>query len=99
MARTPWVDFLARTPETRSCTSICLSIVAPSFTALDLPERTAHVKKFVALLTEEGVAHDIGGYRDAPPGLRVWGGATVENDDLKALLPWLDWAWQELRLS
>ena len=99
VARTPWVDFLARTRETRSCTSICLSIVAPAFTAMDASERTAHVKKLVALLADEGVAYDIGGYRDAPPGLRVWGGATVEASDLAAMLPWLEWAWQELGLS
>ena len=99
VARTPWVDFLARTEATRSCTSICLAIVAPAFTALDAADRTSAVKKIVALLADEGVAYDIGGYRDAPPGLRVWGGATVETSDMEAMLPWLDWAWERLGLD
>lgn len=96
VARTPWVDFLARTQETRSCTSICLAIVAPAFTALDTPDQSALTKRIVTLLAEEDVAYDIGGYRDAPPGLRIWGGATVETRDLEAMLPWLDWAWETL---
>ena len=99
VARTPWVDFLARTEATRSCTSICLAIVAPAFTALGAADRTSAVKKIVALLADEGVAYDIGGYRDAPPGLRVWGGATVETSDMEAMLPWLDWAWERLGLD
>ena len=97
VARTPWVDFLARDPATRSCTSVCLSIVDPWFVALDDAARAEVVKKLVALLEKEGVAYDIAGYRDAPPGLRVWCGATVERDDVAALLPWLDWAFAEVR--
>ena len=79
--RTEWVGFLAADPATRSCTSICLT--------LSVPEAA---KPIAALLEKEGVAYDIAAYRDAPPGLRIWGGATVETDDIQALLPWLDWA-------
>ncbi|MCB4822318.1 phosphoserine transaminase [Roseicella aerolata] len=92
VARTPWVDFLAEDPATRSCTSICLKIVAPWFVALDAERQAAAAKKLAALLEKEGVALDAGAYRDAPPGLRIWGGATVETSDIEALLPWLDWA-------
>ncbi len=92
-----WAGFLARAPETRSCTSICLSIVSPWFEGLSGDDRAAAANRLVALLDEEGVAYDIGAYRDAPPGLRIWGGATVETRDLDAMLPWLDWAWQELQ--
>jgi len=97
VARTPWVDFLAKDAATRSCTSICLAIVDATFEALDAPTRADVVKKLVGLLEKEGVAYDIASYRDAPPGLRLWGGATVERDDLEAVLPWLDWAWSEAR--
>jgi len=95
--RTPWVDFLARDPRTRSCTSICLQIVDPAFRALDDAGRAKLVKNLVALLEKEGVALDVASYREAPPGLRIWGGATVERADIEALLPWLDWAWGEVR--
>jgi phosphoserine aminotransferase len=94
---TPWVDFLAAQPENRSCTSICLRIVDPWFQGLGADEQAATAKALVTLLDGEGVAFDIGSYRDAPPGLRVWGGATVENDDIEALLPWLDWAFAEIK--
>ena len=92
-----WADFLAEDPSTRSCTSICLKIVDPWFTALDEAARRAVVKRIVVLLEEEAVALDIAGYRDAPPGLRVWGGATVDLQDIQALLPWLDWAFAQVR--
>jgi len=92
VARTDWVDFLAVDPATRSCTSICLTIVAPWFAALAPEAQAAAAKRLVTLLEKEGVALDIGAYRDAPPGLRIWGGATVETSDIEALLPWLDWA-------
>jgi phosphoserine aminotransferase len=95
--RTPWVDFLARDPRTRSCTSICLQIADPWFRAQDEAARGKTIKSLVALLEKEGVALDVASYRDAPPGLRIWGGATVEREDVEALLPWLDWAWSELR--
>ena len=95
--RTPWVAFLARDPGTRSCTSVCLKVVDPWFEKLDAEARAAAIKKMVSLLEKEGVAYDVAGYRDAPPGLRIWGGATVDNDDIAALLPWLDWAFAEVR--
>jgi phosphoserine aminotransferase len=92
VARTPWVDFLAEAPASRSCTSICLKIVAPWFTALPPAQQAEAAKQIAALLEKQGVAYDIAAYRDAPPGLRIWGGATVETADITALLPWLDWA-------
>ncbi|GAB0498482.1 hypothetical protein MMPV_009827 [Pyropia vietnamensis] len=87
-----WVDFLATDPATRSNTSVCLSITDPVIAALDAPAQAAFAKSLCALLEAEGVAFDIGAYRDAPPGLRIWTGATVERSDLEALMPWLDWA-------
>ncbi len=93
-----WVDFLAVRAETRSCTSMCLKIVAPWLTEMPLEGRSGVVKQIVALLESEGVAYDVGSYRDAPPGLRLWGGATVETADLQALFPWLDWAFAEVRV-
>ena len=97
VAETSWIDFLAEAQETRSCTSICLKITAAWFTSLPEDEQASVSKKLVALLDNEGVALDIGAYRDAPPGLRIWGGATVDTDDIKKLLPWLEWAYNEVR--
>ncbi|MGH7119734.1 MAG: phosphoserine transaminase [Acetobacteraceae bacterium] len=94
--RTPWVDFLATRPEWRSSTSICLRIVAPWFAAMPPEGQAETAKRLAGLLESEGVAYDVGSYRDAPPGLRVWGGATVETADILALLPWLDWAFSVL---
>jgi phosphoserine aminotransferase len=96
---TAWVDFLAVDPSTRSNTSICLKIADPWFNALTLEEQAKGIKKMVALLESEQVAYDIAAYRDAPPGLRIWGGATVETADIEALLPWLDWAYAETKSS
>ena len=96
VAQRDWIDLLAEAPETRSSTSICLKLTAPWFTALDADGQAKAAKQFTALLEREGVALDIGSYRDAPPGLRIWGGATVETDDIVALLPWLDWAHAQL---
>ena len=87
-----WAGHLAVDPTTRSNTSVCLSIVDPQFLALDGDARANFAKGMVAALDKEGVAYDIGAYRDAPPGLRIWAGATVEASDLEALVPWLDWA-------
>ena len=92
-----WVDFLAADPATRSCTSICLKIVDPWFAAQGVEEQTSIEKRLVAMLAEEGAAWDIGSYAAAPPGLRIWGGGTVETSDLEALFPWLDWAFEETR--
>ena len=95
--RSEWVDFLAADPATRSCTSICLKIVDPWFAAQGVEEQTSIEKRLVAMLAEEGAAWDIGSYAAAPPGLRIWGGGTVETSDLEALFPWLDWAFEETR--
>ena len=97
VAQTDWVDFLAINPETRSCTSICLKIVADWFTGLPEEGQAAAANKIVSLLDTEGAAYDIGAYRDAPPGLRIWGGATIESADLEALCPWLDWAYEQVQ--
>ena len=94
---TDWVDFLAADPSLRSSTSICLKIVDPWFTEQETDAQRDVVKQLVALLEAESVAYDIAGYRDAPPGLRIWGGATIETSDLEILVPWLDWAWQEVK--
>ncbi|MCG0994905.1 phosphoserine transaminase [Acetobacter indonesiensis] len=95
-AKTNWVSFLAENEAERSSTSICLRIVAPWFLALERAEQMKVVKKMTALLEQEGVAFDIASYRDAPAGLRIWGGATVEASDVHALLPWLDWAFEQV---
>ena len=95
--RTGWVDFLAARPETRSNTSVCLKITAPEITAAPPEAQAAFAKALAARLEAEAAGFDIGAYRDAPPGLRIWTGATVEQSDLEALLPWLDWAFAEER--
>lgn len=92
VARSPWLGHLAADPATRSNTSVCLSIVDAEVAALDADGQAAFAKGLAAALEKEGVAFDIGAYRDAPPGLRIWCGATVETADLQALMPWLDWA-------
>jgi phosphoserine aminotransferase len=92
VAKTPWIDFLARDPATRSNTSVCFSIVDPAVTALDADGQAAFAKAIVSRLDKAGVAYDIGAYKDAPSGLRIWAGSTVEASNLEALLPWLDWA-------
>jgi phosphoserine aminotransferase len=97
VARSEWADFLAEDPRTRSNTSICLKIVAPWFAALDAAGKADAAKRISTLLDAEGAAYDIASYRDAPPGLRIWGGGTVETADVKALLPWLDWAHAKVR--
>jgi phosphoserine aminotransferase len=94
-----WVDFLAEDPKTRSSTSMCLRIVDEWALARDVKDVAATIKAATKLLDSEGVAFDIGSYRDAPAGLRLWGGATVETSDLEALLPWLDWAWSEAKTN
>ncbi len=89
---TPWVDFLAREPAQRSNTSVCLRIVDPDVLSMSEKGQAMFAKALVSRLDEAGAAHDIGSYRDAPAGLRIWCGSTVEKADLEALLPWLDWA-------
>ncbi len=97
VARTPWVAFLADDPAVRSNTSVCLKIVDPAVLALPDEAQAKFVKGIAAALDKEGVAYDIDAYRDAPPGLRIWCGATVERADVEALTPWLDWAYANAR--
>ena len=92
VTRSAWLGHLAEKPETRSNTSVCLSFTDPDIVALDAEAQSAFAKSIVALLEAEGIAYDIGAYRDAPPGLRIWAGSTVETSDLEALMPWLEWA-------
>ena len=94
-----WIDFLPERPEIRSNTSICLKIIDEWYAGLPVEEQRAKVKQMVGALETEGVARDINGYRDAPPGLRIWGGSTVETADIEALLPWLDWAFAEIKAA
>lgn len=97
--KTPWADFLAVDPATQSMTSICLKMVDPWFVSLSPDSQQAFIKDMTKMLDKDGVAYDIAAYRDAPPGLRIWGGATIETSDVAALLPWLDWAYQSLRAT
>src|SRR6202167_1589548 len=97
IARAKWIDFLAREPAQRSNTSVCLKVVDPDVTRLNADAQAAFVKGIAAALDKEGVAYDIDAYRDAPPGLRVWCGSTVERADVEALTPWLDWAYAQAK--
>ncbi|GBR21420.1 phosphoserine transaminase [Asaia spathodeae] len=99
VAQTDWVEFLAAEPSQRSTTSICLRIVAPWFAEQDIATQQKIVKTLTGLIADEGAGFDLASYRDAPPGLRIWGGATVETDDIEALLPWLDWAYESVRME
>ncbi|MFK7791220.1 MAG: phosphoserine transaminase [Devosiaceae bacterium] len=92
---TPWIDYLADVPETRSNTSVCVKIVDPDILALDDDAQAAFAKAIAKRLEGEGVALDIAGYRDAPAGLRIWAGGTIETSDMDALMPWLDWAFAQ----
>jgi phosphoserine aminotransferase len=93
--RSDWAAFLAARPEIRSCTSVCLVVKAPAFTKLAAADQAAVAKKVASALEKESAALDAASYRDAPAGLRIWCGATVETSDVEKLLPWLDWAWGE----
>ena len=99
VAATPWVDFLAEDAASRSPTSVCLKIVDPWFAGLDADAQAAAAKKIGAALEAEGVGLDVDAYRDAPPGLRIWCGGTVEESDLASLTPWLDWAFETVKNS
>ena len=92
VAKTAWVEFLPESKAIRSNTSVCLKVVDPRVTGLSEDAQADFAKKLASALEKEGAALDVGGYRDAPPGLRIWCGATVETSDLEALTPWLDWA-------
>ena len=93
--QTDWIDWLASEPATRSPTSMCLRISDPDFTALSADDQQQAINRMLAVLEQEQVALDIGNYRSAPPGFRIWGGATVETADLEALTPWLDWVFAQ----
>lgn len=95
--KTPWIDFLAEQPEFRSNTSVCLKITDPDFTKLSTDDQKSFCKKIVNLLMNEGVAFDCGSYKDAPAGLRFWCGATVETEDVRKLIPWLEWAYETVK--
>jgi phosphoserine aminotransferase len=97
VAVTPWVQFLAEVPATRSNTSVCLSIVDPAVTALAVDAQSAFAKSLAAAVEREGAGYDLAHYRDAPPGLRIWCGATVEARDVEALTLWLDWAFAKTK--
>ncbi|WP_374652928.1 phosphoserine transaminase [Dongia sp.] len=97
VAKSDWADFLAQDPATRSCTSVCLKIKDSWFTSLDKDDQQTVAKDIVSLLEKESVGLDIGAYRDAPAGLRIWCGATVERGDVESLLPWLDWAYATVK--
>ncbi|WP_332059689.1 phosphoserine transaminase [Bartonella sp. CB74] len=94
VCKTPWLEYLAKVPQIRSNTSVCLEIVDPVITALDVERQASFVQAIVDRLDEEGVAYDIGSYRNAPPGLRIWTGITIEVSDLELLTKWLEWAFQ-----
>src|SRR5215468_9242713 len=97
VARTPWVDFLAKDPATRSNTSVCLKVVDPAVTNLPADAQAAFAKNLAAAVEKEGAGYDLGHYRDAPPGLRIWCGATIEANDVEALTQWLDWAFAKTK--
>lgn len=94
-----WAAFLAEDKALRSSTSICLKITDPAYLSLPAEAQAKHAKTIVSMLDKEGAAFDIGSYRDAPAGIRVWGGATVETSDIQLLLPWLDWAYGEVKAA
>jgi phosphoserine aminotransferase len=96
---TPWVDFLAADPTIRSNTSVCLKVVDSSVTTLSSDEQAKFAKALSGAVEKEGAGYDLGSYRDAPPGLRIWCGATVETADVEVLLPWLDWAFAQTKAA
>jgi phosphoserine aminotransferase len=97
VARTPWVDFLAREPSIRSNTSVCLKVVDPAITSLSADAQNAFAKALAAAVEKEGAGYDLGHYRDAPAGLRIWSGATIEARDVEILTQWLDWAFAKTK--
>jgi phosphoserine aminotransferase len=97
VSRAKWIDFLASDPAIRSNTSVCLKVIDPAITRLAPDAQAAFIKSIAAALDKEGVAFDIDAYRDAPPGLRIWCGSTVERADVEALMLWLDWAYAKAK--
>jgi phosphoserine aminotransferase len=98
-AKTPWIDFLAKDPAIRSNTSVCMKVVDPAITSLTPDAQSDFAKKLVALVEKEGAGYDFAHYRDAPAGLRIWCGATVEANDVALLTQWIDWAFAEMKSS
>lgn len=96
-AKTPWIDFLAEDKAIRSNTSVCMKVVDPAITSLSADAQADFAKKLATLVEKEGAGFDIAAYRDAPPGLRIWCGATIESSDVKLLTQWLDWAFAEAK--
>ncbi len=94
-AKTPWIDFLAKDPAIRSNTSVCMKVIDPAITSLTPDAQADFAKKLVALVEKEGAGYDFAHYRDAPAGLRIWCGATVEAADVALLTQWIDWAFAE----
>src|SRR3954462_3223264 len=99
VAKTPWIENLAEDPATRSNTSVCLKIVDPAITSSSIDAQWAFVKDLVGLIEKEGAAYDIATHRDAPPGLRIWCGCTIEASDLQKLTPWIDWAFAQTKAA
>ena len=97
VTKTPWIEFMVAEESLRSSTSICLTVVDPWFVDHEAADQKALIKEMAGLLEKEGAAFDIAGYASAPPGFRIWGGATVEASDTEALMPWLDWAFAEVK--
>ena len=98
-AKTPWIDFLAKDPAIRSNTSVCMKVVDPAITSLTPDAQSEFAKKLVAMVEKEGAGYDFAHYRDAPAGLRIWCGATVEAKDVALLTQWIDWAFAEVKSS
>jgi phosphoserine aminotransferase len=99
VAAKPFLAFLAQDPATRSNTSVCLNFVDPAIAALTADAQAGFAKNVASLLEKEGVGLDLGSYRDAPPGLRIWCGATVETRDVAALMPWIEWAFESAKAA
>jgi phosphoserine aminotransferase len=97
--KTPWAEFLARDKNTRSNTSICIAVTDPAIEALSPDAKFNFIRGMSAMLEKEDAAYDVAGHRDAPPHIRIWGGATVETSDIEALLPWLEWAFSEAKAA
>jgi phosphoserine aminotransferase len=97
VAKTSWAEFLAKDSAIRSNTSVCLKVVDAAVTSLNADGQATFAKNLAGAIEKEGAGYDIAAYRDAPPGLRIWCGATVESRDVEALMPWLDWAYAKTK--
>ena len=97
--QTPWIEMVCEDPANQSNTSLCVRITGASYEALSEDEQTACVNKMVKMIEDEGAGYDFKAYRTAPNGFRIWGGMTIEADDIRALLPWIEWAYVEVVLN